>query len=52
MTSRRTYLTLVLGLAMFLAAAFTAIAQNTKAQEDRKARLVREIEILDSQIRA
>ena len=52
MTFRRTYLTLVLGLAMFLAAAFTAIAQNTKAQEDRKARLVREIEILDSQIRA
>ena len=52
MTSHRTYLTLVLGLAMFLAAAFTAIAQNTKAQEDRKARLVREIEILDSQIRA
>ena len=52
MTSRRTYLTLVLGLAMFLAAAFTAIAQNTKAQEDRKARLVREIEILDTQIRA
>lgn len=52
MTSCRTYLTLVLGLAMFLAAAFTAIAQNTKAQEDRKARLVREIEILDSQIRA
>ena len=52
MTSRRTYLTLVLGLAMFLAAAFTAIAQNTKEQEDRKARLVREIEILDSQIRA
>ena len=52
MTSRRTYLTLVLGMAMFLAAAFTAIAQNTKAQEDRKARLVREIEILDSQIRA
>lgn len=52
MTSRRTYLTLVLGLAMFLAAAFTAIAQNTKAQEDMKARLVREIEILDSQIRA
>ncbi|MBS7289719.1 MAG: peptidoglycan DD-metalloendopeptidase family protein [Bacteroidales bacterium] len=45
-------MTLVLGLAMFLAAAFTAIAQNTKAQEDRKARLVREIEILDSQIRA
>lgn len=52
MTSRRTYLTLVLGLAMFLASAFTAIAQNTKEQEDRKARLVREIEILDSQIRA
>ena len=52
MTSRRTYLTLVLGMAMYLAAAFTAIAQNTKAQEDRKARLVREIEILDSQIRA
>ena len=52
MTFRRTYLTLVLGLAMFLAAAFTAIAQNTKAQEDRKARLVREIELLDSQIRA
>ena len=52
MTSRRTYLTLVLGMAMFLAAAFTAIAQNTKAQEDRKARLVREIEILDTQIRA
>lgn len=52
MTFRRTYLTLVLGMAMFLAAAFTAIAQNTKAQEDRKARLVREIEILDSQIRA
>lgn len=52
MTFRRTYLTLVLGLAMFLAAAFTAIAQNTKAQEDRKARLEREIAILDSQIRA
>lgn len=52
MTCRRTYLTLVLGLAMFLAAAFTAIAQNTKAQEDRKARLEREIAILDSQIRA
>lgn len=52
MTFRRTYLTLVLGLAMFLAAALTAIAQNTKAQEDRKARLEREIAILDSQIRA
>lgn len=52
MTFRRTYLTLVLGLAMFLAAAFTAIAQNTKSQEDRKARLEREIAILDSQIRA